>query len=115
MVPLLRIHHDSPRPWTHQASTMTAVKLGDVIQIDERSYRYGAGTLSLHITQIGDQVRLPDGDWLNAEGLTLRTDGTQADRHPRPAPVRLSAIRILPPPGGAHEHDLFGQRRADGT
>ena len=80
---------------------MTAVKLGDVIQTDERNYMHGVGTLTLRVTQIGDPVPLPDGDWLNVEGLTLRTDGTQADRRPRPALVRLSAIRILPSPGGA--------------
>jgi hypothetical protein len=38
-----------------------------------------------------------DDEWLHLEGLTLRADGTQLGQSPRPALVRMRAVRIAAP------------------
>lgn len=74
---------------------MTGLKLGDVIDVAERDYKYGTGRLILRITAIGGKQRLSDGEWLDLDGLELRADGTQLGQHPRHAFVRLNAVRRL--------------------
>jgi hypothetical protein len=73
---------------------MTAPKVGDVIEVGEPDYRYGTGNLILRVTQIGRHVRAADGEWLDLDGLELRTDGTQLGSQPRHASVRVDGVRI---------------------
>lgn len=77
---------------------MTVPRLGDVIEVGDQDYMYGTGHLTLRVTCIGDRVRVNDDEWLNVEGLPLRADGTQLGQNPRPALVRISAVRVTPPP-----------------
>jgi hypothetical protein len=57
----------SPRP---------LVSVGDVIRIGEPDYKYGTRVLRPKVSKVGRAERLPDGDWLDLDGFTLRTDGT---------------------------------------
>ena len=66
-----------------------ALKLGDIICIDEPHYCYGRGRLILRITKIG-QV---EGAWINLMGIPLRSDGVAIRDEPRYAFVRVAAIR----------------------
>jgi hypothetical protein len=79
------------------------VRPGDVLRLNEADYMYGRGFLILRVTKVGRLQRLPDGVWLDLEGLQLRTDGTQMWPQPRHALVRLSAIRGRPPAVDRHE------------
>ena len=72
---------------------MTTLRLGDVIAVDDRDYRYGTGRLILRVTTIGNRQSTADGDWLDLDGLELRPDGTQLDIQPRHAAVRVAALR----------------------
>jgi hypothetical protein len=76
---------------------MSALKLGDVIDVAERDYMYGTGRLVLRLMTIGDKHRLADGEWLDVDGLELRTDGTQLGPRPRHVLVRLNAVRVRRP------------------
>ena len=80
---------------------MTFPQLGDVIEVGDQDYMHGTGHLVLRVTRIGDRVRLHDDEWLKVEGLALRADGTQLDPNPRPALVRMCALRIVPPSGSS--------------
>ncbi len=62
---------------------------------------HGTGHLTLRVTRIGEQVQVHDDEWLKLEGLALRADGTQLDPSPRPALVRMRALRIAPPAGSS--------------
>ncbi|WP_433531013.1 hypothetical protein ACQPYA_02485 [Micromonospora sp. CA-263727] len=68
-----------------------------MIEVGDQDYKHGNGHLFLRVTRIGDQVRLHDDEWLEVESLALRADGTQLDPSPRPALVRMRALRIAPP------------------
>ncbi|WP_125805208.1 hypothetical protein [Actinoplanes sp. ATCC 53533] len=72
---------------------MSTLKLGDVIDVEDRDYKYGTGRLILRVTTIGSRQRRADGDWVDLDGLELRPDGTQLDVHPRHAAVRATALR----------------------
>jgi hypothetical protein len=77
---------------------MAALRIGDVITADETDYRYGTGPLILRVTQIGQRVSDPDGEWVDLEGLELRQDGTQISQRPRPVCVRVRGMRFRPGP-----------------
>lgn len=72
---------------------MTKLEIGDVIDLEDRDYKYGTGRLILRVTTIGSRQRTADGDWVDLDGLALRPDGTQLDVHPRHAAVRVTALR----------------------
>lgn len=65
---------------------MTTLRIDDVIEVDDRDYRYGIGPLILHVTRIGQRQRTADGEWLDLEGLEPRRDGTRISQQPRPCP-----------------------------
>jgi hypothetical protein len=69
-----------------------AVRVGDVIEVAEPDYRYGTGRLVLRVTVVGQVLVLPDGEWLELEGLALRPDGSPLVERPRPALVRVAAL-----------------------
>lgn len=77
-----------------QASGMITVKLGDVIEAGDRDYKYGTGPLILRVTRIGGRQRTADGEWLDLDGLELRSDGSQVGSQPRHADVRVTAMRV---------------------
>ncbi|WP_213455258.1 hypothetical protein [Rhizomonospora bruguierae] len=79
---------------------MTTLRIGDVIEVDDRDYRYGIGPLILRLTRIGQRQHTADDAWLDLEGLELRRDGTQICQQPRPVSVRVSGVRLRP--GGSH-------------
>jgi hypothetical protein len=72
---------------------MTMLKLGDVIDVNDRDYKYGTGRLILRVTTIGDRQRAADGEWVDLDGLELRPDGTQLGVQPRHAVIRVAALR----------------------
>ena len=72
---------------------MTTLKLGDVIQVEDKDYKYETGRLILRVTTIGSRQSTADGDWVDLDGLELRPDGTQLDVQPRHAAVRVTALR----------------------
>jgi hypothetical protein len=72
---------------------MNTLKLGDVIDVGDRDYRFGTGRLILRVTTIGSCQPTADGDWVDLDGLELRPDGTQLGVHPRHAAVRVTALR----------------------
>jgi hypothetical protein len=69
------------------------IKPGDTLTVEEPDYMYGLGPLHLRVSKVGRVVRLPDGDWLDLEGYTLRADGSLCSPKPRHTSVRLTAIR----------------------
>jgi hypothetical protein len=74
---------------------MATLKIGDVIEVnDDRDYRYGVGPLFLRVTRIGGRQRVADGEWLDLDGLELRSDGSQVEPQPRHAEVRVTALRM---------------------
>jgi hypothetical protein len=72
---------------------MTTLRLGDVIAVDDKDYKYGTGRLILRVTTIGNRQSTADGDWVDLDGLELRPDGTQLGVQPRHAAVRVTALR----------------------
>ena len=73
---------------------MTAVlKIGDVLDLSDRDYKYGTGRLILRVTKIIGRAPAVDGEWVNLDGLELRSDGTQLSPLPRHAAVRVNALR----------------------
>jgi hypothetical protein len=72
---------------------MTTLKLGDVIQVEDKDYKYETGRLILRVTTIGDRTRTADDEWVDLDGLELRPDGTQLGVQPRHAAVRVTALR----------------------
>ena len=72
---------------------MNTLRLGDVIAVDDKDYKYGTGRLILCVTTIGNRQSTADGDWLDLDGLELRSDGTQLGVQPRHAAVRVTALR----------------------
>lgn len=72
---------------------MTTLNVGDIIEVAEQDYKFGTGRLILKITRLVGRHREADGEWLDLEGLELRTDGTPISRQPRLAAVRMSAAR----------------------
>jgi hypothetical protein len=84
-----------------QGSAMTTLKVTDVIDVGERDYMYGTGRLILRITKTGGRQRLPDGEWLDPEGLELRPDGTQIGQRPRHAPRPRDGLARAAAPAGA--------------
>jgi hypothetical protein len=78
---------------------VTALKVGDVIEVNEPDYKYGTGKLILRVTRLGRRMRESDGEWLDLEGMPLRPDGTQLAHQPRPVLVRVNAVRVRPSPG----------------
>lgn len=77
---------------------MNVPRLGDVIEVGDQNYMYGTGHLTLRVTCIGGRIYVHDDEWLNVEGLALRADGSQLGQKPRPALVRMRAVRIAAPP-----------------
>ena len=69
------------------------LKPGDVLRVNEPDYRYGTGVLWLRVSKVGRAQRLPDGDWLDLEGFTLRADGTQVSHEPRQVLVRTTILQ----------------------
>lgn len=91
-----------PPPWRHhewtglptcEARLMAIPKIGDVLNLSDRDYKYGTGRLILRITKIGGWTATADGEWLDLDGLELRSDGTQLSPLPRHAAVRVNALR----------------------
>ena len=72
---------------------MTTLRLGDVIAVDDKDYKYGTGRLILRVTTIGNRQNAADGNWLDLDGLELRPDGRQCGVQPRHAAVRVNALR----------------------
>lgn len=72
---------------------MTALKLGDVIDVGDKDYKYGTGRLILRVTTIGDRTHTADDEWVDLDGLELRPDGTQLGVQPRHAAVWVAALR----------------------
>ncbi len=72
---------------------MTTLRVGDVIDVDDKDYKYGTGRLILRVTTIGNRQSTADGDWLDLDGLELRSDGTQLGVQPRHAAIRVTALR----------------------
>ena len=73
---------------------MTApIKPGDVLQVNEPDYKYGTGILRLRVSKVGSAQRLPDGEWVDLEGFTLRADGSHLATEPRHVLVRISSLR----------------------
>ncbi|MFY1674084.1 hypothetical protein ACN27G_29730 [Plantactinospora sp. WMMB334] len=72
---------------------MTTLKLGDVTEAGDRDYKYGTGPLILRVPRIGDRQHTADGEWLDLDGLELRSDGPQVEPQPRHAEVRVAALR----------------------
>jgi hypothetical protein len=70
----------------------TPVKPGDVLHVSEPDYKYGTGPLRLKVSKVGHAERLPDGHWLDLEGFTLCSDGTQVSTAPRQVLVRVNAL-----------------------
>ncbi|MDG4798826.1 hypothetical protein [Micromonospora sp. WMMD1082] len=73
---------------------MITLKVGDVIEVDDRDYNYGTGKLIMRVTRIGSRTRTANGEWLDLDGLQLRPDGTQLGPQPRHAAVRVGAVRV---------------------
>ncbi|MFY1637250.1 hypothetical protein ACN27F_28940 [Solwaraspora sp. WMMB335] len=73
---------------------MATLKIGAVIDVHDRDYRYGTGRLILRVTTIGNKQWLSDGEWIDLDGLSLRPDGTQISEQPRHALVRVNALRL---------------------
>jgi hypothetical protein len=69
------------------------VKPGDVLRLHENDYLYGLGMLHLRVTKVGAVQRLVNQDWIDLEGLTLRSDGSPASNQVRHAVVRVGALR----------------------
>ncbi len=69
------------------------VKPGDVVRVGETDYLYGLGELHLRVTKVGSVQRLANNDWVDLEGLTLRSDGSPASDRVRHAVVRVSALK----------------------
>jgi hypothetical protein len=78
---------------------VTTLKIGDVIAIEERDYKYGSGRLILRVTTIGGRQSTADGDWIELDGLALGPDGTQLEAQPRHASVRVTALHGQRRPG----------------
>jgi hypothetical protein len=72
---------------------MTALKIGDVIDVDDRNYMFGTGRLILRVSRIGDRTHTADGEWINLEGFELRSDGVQLNPQPRHAAVLVKGLR----------------------
>lgn len=72
---------------------MTALRLGDVIDVGDADYRYGTGRLIMRVTTIGSRRGTTDGGWLDLDGLELLPDGTQLGVQPRHACIRVTALR----------------------
>jgi hypothetical protein len=72
---------------------MTTLRVGDVVDVEDRDYKYGTGRLIMRVTQIGGEQRAADGDWVELDGLELRPDGSQFGVQPRHASVRVAALR----------------------
>lgn len=77
---------------------MTNLKIGDVIDVGAQDYKYGTGRLILRVTRIGGRTHAADGEWIDLEGLELRSDGTQLGPQPRRTAVRANAARAWPGP-----------------
>jgi len=103
------LHHRTPQGHTPPAANLagarqtggrgqvvTDLRVGDVIEVAERDYKYGTGRLMLRVSAIGETRRLADGTWLDVEGLELRPDGTQVSHRTRWAAVRVGAVRVRP-------------------
>ena len=71
----------------------TPINPGDVIRVGENDYLYGLGELHLRVTKVGGVQRLANNDWVDLEGLTLRSDGSLASDRVRHAIVRVSALK----------------------
>lgn len=78
---------------------MNTPKIGDIVDVEDKDYKYGTGRLILRVTTIGDRQSTADGDWVDLDGLELRPDGTQFGVQPRHASVRLAALRNQRRPG----------------
>jgi hypothetical protein len=75
--------------------TMSTLKPGDEITVDECGYMYGSGTLWLRVTEI-EEIQVVDGyqdNWQAIHGLQLRSDGSQLSHRTRPALVRLKNVK----------------------
>jgi hypothetical protein len=65
-------------------------KPGDVLKTPEADYLYGVGELALRVMATAGVEQLPDGEWLNVQGVQLARDG--AELKERSVLVRLSAF-----------------------
>lgn len=57
---------------------------------------HGRSDLTPRVTRVDDQVRMHGHGSSNEEGLALRVDGTPLGQSPRPALVRIRALRVTP-------------------
>jgi hypothetical protein len=73
---------------------MTRLNIGDVIDVEDRNYRYGTGRLILRVTKIGERTGGADDEWVDLDGFELRSDGTQLLPQPSHAKVRVSGLRV---------------------
>jgi hypothetical protein len=87
---------------------MTAIKIGDVIDLADHDYKYGTGRLILRVTRLGNEQSAADGDWVDLDGLELRPDGTQLGVQPRQVGVRVTRSAIS---DGREPRDGTGSRR----
>jgi hypothetical protein len=72
---------------------------GDVLDLSEQDYLYGAGRLVLDVTAVGaDITRYPRLEWLRVTGDEIRWNG--ADAGERTIMVRVEALRRAVRPRG---------------
>ena len=74
-------------------SGMITLRTGDVLDLSDQDYKYGAGRLILRVTRIVNRTTTADGEWIDLDGLELRPDGTPLGPLVRHAAVRVDALR----------------------
>ena len=67
-----------------------AVHPSDVLVLAETDYKFGAGTLTLLVSDLMHHQRLPDGLWVYVRGVRLDDSGNPRDS--RQVLVRTAAI-----------------------
>ncbi|MFG1916074.1 hypothetical protein [Micromonospora sp. NPDC048898] len=70
-----------------------AVRVGDVVTVDEQHYCYGLGQLVLRVIEVGRRERHSDGVWIHLRGIEL---GGSTGPRQRRVLVRLAALRVRP-------------------
>jgi hypothetical protein len=76
---------------------LPAIRVGDIIEVDQGHYCYGLGRLLLEVIEVGHRERHTDGVWLNLRGVELRNTDRVRLRQRRVL-VRVDTVRIRPGP-----------------
>jgi len=72
---------------------VNTLKIGEILDLSDRDYKYGIGRLILKVTKISGRTAAADGEWVDLDGFELRSDGRQLGPLLRHAAVRVSALR----------------------